>query len=142
MKENRRNLALIIGLLLTIVLACKFSASTANISGVKLGKDKTVSRETSNFGPTDSIYSVAEISNSVGKMKVKGRLAVDDVEGQKSGPIPGLEDTVELNGSGTATFTFTPPSSGWPKGKYKLEILMLNDSGEQKDQKTVNFTVS
>ena len=142
MKENRWNLALILGLLLTLVLACKFSASTANISGVKLGKDKTVSRETSNFGPTDSIYSVAEISNSVGKMKVKGRLAVDDVEGQKSGPIPGLEDTVELNGSGTATFTFTPPSSGWPKGKYKLEILMLDDSGQQKDQKTVNFTVS
>jgi hypothetical protein len=49
---------------------------------------------------------------------------------------------VELPGSGTATFTFTPPPDGWPKGKYKLEVSMLNEEGQQKDQKTASFTVS
>ncbi len=61
---------------------------------------------------------------------------------RSAGPIPGLEDTVELGGSGTAIFTFSPPTSGWPKGKYKLEVLMLDEAGEQKDQKAASFTVS
>lgn len=89
-----------------------------------------------------TVYAVAEISNAPGKVKVKGRLAVEDVPGQQSGPIPGLEDTVELGGSGTATFTFSPTAAGWPQGKYKLEVLLLNEEGEQKDQKAAGFTIS
>ena len=69
-------------------------------------------------------------------------MVFDDVEGQPSGPIPGLEQTLDLPGSGTATYTFTPPAAGWPKGKYKLEVLMMNADGEQKDQKSASFTVS
>ena len=68
---------------------------------------------------------------------------MDDVEGQQSGPIPGLETTVELAGSGTATFTFTPPPAGWPNGKYEIEVLMLNEDGEQKGSgRRSNLSVS
>ena len=67
---------------------------------------------------------------------------MEDVAGEKSGPIPGLETVVDLASSGTATFTFSPPPSGWPKGKYKMEALMLNENGEQKDQETASFTVN
>ena len=142
MPTNGRGLALGLGLLLAAALACKFSASTANISSLKLGKDKGVTQETSSFGAHDTVYAVAEISNAPGKVKVTGRLAVDDVEGQEKGPIPGLEKTLDLPGSGTASYTFSPPTAGWPKGKYKLEVLMLNEDGEQKDQKSADFTVS
>ena len=131
-----------LGIMLLVALACKFSATTANISSLKLGKNKTVSSETSNFGPSDTVYAVAEISNASEKLKVKGRLAIEDVPGQKTGPIPGLEDEVDLPGSGTATFSFTPPASGWPKGKYKVDVIMLNEAGEQKDEKSATFTVS
>jgi hypothetical protein len=131
-----------LGLMLASAVGCHFSVSTANISGVKLGKDKSVSQETTTFGTDDTIYGAVEISNAPGKVKVKGRLAVDDVPGQKTGPIPGIEDTVDLGGSGTATFTFSPPTAGWPKGKYNVEVFMLNEDGEQKDQKTASFTVS
>jgi hypothetical protein len=142
MQTKRWNLALGLGLMLVVALACKMSASTANISSFKLGKDKSASQESSTFAPGDTIYGVAEISNAPGKVKVKGRLVVDDVEGQQSGPIPGLEETLDLAGSGTATYTFTPPTAGWPKGKYKMEVFMMNEEGEQKDQKTASFTVS
>ncbi len=142
MRANRLNFMLSAGFVLVVVLACKFSATTANISSLKLGKDKTVTNQTSTFEPDDPIYALAEISNAAEKLKVKGRLAIEDVEGQKSGPVPGLEDDVELPGSGTATFTFTPPKSGWPKGKYKVEVIMFNEAGDQKDQKTATFTVS
>ena len=141
MQTNIRNAALTLGLLLAVGLACNFSASTANISGLKLGKEKDVKTETSSFASGDTIYAVATVSNVPDKVKVKGRLVVDDVEGQTPGPAPGLEDTVELPGDGTATFNFSP-TSGWPKGKYKVEVLLMNEAGEQKDQKSASFTVN
>jgi len=126
-----------VGLLVVLGLSCKFSASTANISGLKIGKDKSATTETSTFAPNDTVYAVATISNSPGKVKVKGRLVPEDSPGEK-----GPEDTVELPSSGTATFTFTPPASGFPPGKYKIEVIMMNEEGEQKDTKSGTFTVS
>ena len=142
MQSKQWSLSVGLCLLLASAVACSFSVSTANISSLKLGTDKTVTRETTNFSATDTIYGVAEVSNAPNKVKVKGTFVVDNVEGEKSGPVPGLETTVDLPGSGTATFTFTPPPTGWPKGKYKLEVVMLNENGEQKDQKTAEFSVS
>ena len=142
MRTKRLDLALGLGLLIFAGLACNFSASTANISGLKLGKDKNVSAETSSFAAGDTVYALATVSNAPGAVKVKGRLVIDEVKGEDSGPIPGLEKTLDLPGSGTATYTFSPPPSGWPKGKYKVEVLMLDEKGEQKDQKTSNFSVN
>ena len=137
MQTPRSILVISLGLLVVLALACKFSASTANISGLKIGKDKTGSTETSTFAPNDTVYAVATISNDVSKVKVKGRLVPEDAPGEK-----GPEDTVDLPSSGTATFTFTPPASGFPPGKYKIEVIMMNEEGEQKDTKSATFTVS
>ena len=136
MKTPRSILVASLGLLIALAAACSFSASTANISGLKLSKDKAATTETSTFAPNDTVYAVATIGNSPGKVKVKGRLVIEADPGEK-----GPEDTVELPGSGTATFTFTPPASGFPPGKYKIEVTMMNENGEQKDQKTASFTV-
>lgn len=142
MQSKQWSLSVGLGLLLVSAAACSFNMSTANISSLKLGTDKTVTKETTTFSASDTIYGVAEISNAPSKVKVKGRLEAEDVEGQKTGPIPGLETTVDLPGSGTATFTFTPPTAGWPHGKYKLDVVMLNENGEQKGEKTISFSVS
>ena len=137
MRTSESMLMASLGLLVVVALACNFSASTANISGLKIGKDKTATTETSTFAPGDTVYAVATIGNSPGKVKVKGRLVIEDAPNEK-----GPEDTVELPGSGTATFTFTPPASGFPAGKYKIEVTMMNENGEQKDQKSASFTVN
>ena len=135
-------LIFVLSLLIAPASACKFSISTANLSSLKIAKDKSASQLTSNFGTSDTVYAVAVVSNSLGAVKVKGSLAVEDVPGQKTGPIPQFETSVDLPGSGTATFTFSPPTAGWPKGKYKVEVFMLNEDGEQKDQKSESFTIS
>jgi hypothetical protein len=142
MRTKRWNLALGLGLLMAVLLACKFSASTANISSLKLGKDKAVSQEASSFAPDDTVYGVAEISNASEKLKVTAKLFADDVQGLPGGPIPGGEVSVDLPGSGTASFNFKGPGGNWPPGKYKIEVVMLNEDGEQKDQKSATFTVS
>lgn len=141
MRTVREGLMIPLGLLLFVVMACNYSATTANIGGLKLGKDKDVSQETSSFGANDTIYALATISNAPGAIKVTGRVVIDKVAGQQPGPIPGLAKTLDLPGSTTASFSFKPPTAGWPAGKYKLEVLMLNESGEQKDQETVDFTI-
>ena len=140
MRTSRLNFALASGLLAFAVIAC--SASTANLSSLKLSTDKSGSPEASTFSPTDTIYGVATVSNAPGKVKVEGRLVADDVDGLKAGPIEGLEKTLELPGSGTATYTFTPPPQGWPKGKYKVETILMNEDGQEKGTKTASFSVS
>ena len=142
MRTARGGLAVSLGVLVFAALACNFSASTANISDLSLSKDQAATQKTNSFAATDTVYAVATISNAPGAVKVRGRLAIEDVEGETAGPIPGLEKTLDLPGSGTATFTFSPPPSGWPAGKYKVEVFMLNENGEQKDQKSASFTVS
>ena len=142
MRTARGGLAVSLGVLVFAALACNFSASTANISDLKLAKDQAATQPTSSFAATDTVYAVATISNAPGAVKVKGRLVIENVEGEQSGPIPGLEKTLDLPGSGTATYTFTPPQSGFPAGKYKVEVFMLNEAGEQKDQKSASFTVN
>lgn len=142
MRTTRVNLLLCLGLLAAVGLACNFSATTANISSLKLGRDEAVSQETSSFGANDVVYAVATVSNVPDKVKVRGRLVIVDVEGEQPGPVPGLEKTLDLAGSGTATFTFTPPQGGWSRGKHRIEVFMLDDSGQQKDQKSADFTIS
>jgi hypothetical protein len=130
-------------ILLATMLACKFSFSTANISSLKLSKDKDASSTSSSYNPKDIIYAVATVSNAPDKTKLKGRLLIDKVEGYESGkPVPGIETTIDLPGSAIGTFTFTPPSAGWPSGSYKVEVTLLNEDGEQKDQKTETFSIT
>jgi len=140
MRKSKLNLVICGIFLVAAAVACSFS--TANLSSLKVGKDKAVSSETSTFAPNDTVYALGTVSNAPGKVKVKGLLAFDDVPGQTAGPIPGLEKTLDLEGSGTATYTFTPPPDGWPKGKYKIEVTLMDDSGQQKDQKSTTFSVS
>ena len=138
----RRSTLLALGLLLLYVGACKVSCTTANISSLKTSKDKTASQETNNFSPQDTVYVITTISNNPGGVKIKGRLVYVEVEGEQSGPVPGSEQTVDAPGSGTVTFPIFPGPDGMSKGKYRYEVQMVNEDGEQKDQESVEFTVS
>jgi len=123
-----------------LLLASACNVSTAHISSLKVGKDKAVTQESATFAPTDTIYAVAEIGNA-GKTKEKGQLSVVDVAGQPAGPIAGLETSVDLESSGTASFNFSPPTAGWPAGKYKFDVTMMDESGTTKGTKSAEFTV-
>jgi len=135
MRKSRLNFALASSLLAIAAIAC--SASTANLSSLKLSKDKSGSPEASTFSANDTIYVVGTVSNAPGKVKVKGRLVTDGAEG-----LEPVETTLDLAGSGTATYTFTPPATGWPKGKYKVEVILMDDDGKERDTKTASLSVS
>jgi uncharacterized protein YdeI (BOF family) len=90
MHKSRSNFVLGLGLILVAALACNYSFTTANISSVKVSKEKSAATETSSFGPNDTVYTVAQVSNTSDKHKVTGRILYDDVKGQTSGSaVPG-----------------------------------------------------
>ena len=141
MKTDKWKSLLALGLFVAVVLAC--SASTANISSLKTATDEEGKNESSNFKPGDKVYAVANISNNPGKVQAKFRILFDNVEGEKSGElVQGAEKTIDIDGSRPAIFWITLPARGFQNGKYKVEVSMLNDKGEQKDQKVASFDVS
>jgi hypothetical protein len=42
----------------------------------------------------------------------------------------------------TASFNFSAPTAGWPNGKYKLDVVLLDGSGAEKGQKSVELTTT
>jgi hypothetical protein len=133
---------LAVGLMLAAVLACNFSATTANLSSLKLGKDEEVKTETNEFKPGDVVYAVAQVSNTSDTHKIKARVLYDD--GPDSGKVVrGLETSLEVPGARPVVLNFTGPGKNWPNGRYKVEVTMLNkDDDKQIDQKTATFTVT
>jgi ABC-type glycerol-3-phosphate transport system substrate-binding protein len=141
MRIRRWSVAVVAMLMLAAVSACSFT--TANISSLKLSKDKEGTVETTNFAPGDTIYAKATVSNVPSKVTLKFRVFTDDVEGQpKNAPVPNFEKTFDVPSDGYVDYYLTPPSAGWPSGKYRIDVAMLIQSGEQKDQEAVSFTVS
>jgi ribosomal protein L19 len=116
-------------------------AAEAHISKVTLGHDKKMSEPTDDFHPGDTIFAAVEIAENKKTVKVKGRLHVVAIEGQKAGPIPGIEVIVTVSGEGVANFQFSKPSKGWPLGQYKFEALLMNENGETIDTESHEFTV-
>jgi hypothetical protein len=139
--KNKWTVVLALGLFIGVLLAC--NATTANISGLKISTDEEGKNETKNFKPGDKVYAVATISNNPGKVQAKFRVLYDDVKGETSGEVvQGAEKTLDIEGSRPAIFWVTLPPSGFNNGRYKVEVSMLTDKGEQKDQKTATFEVS
>jgi hypothetical protein len=141
MKTNRWNFALAVGLFLAALLAC--NATTAHIGSLKVATDEEGKNEAKSFKPGDKVYAVANIANNPGKVQAKFQILYDDVKGQKSGEVvEGAEKTLDIDGSRPAIFWITLPGSGFNNGRYRVEVSMLTESGQQKDQKASTFDVS
>jgi hypothetical protein len=141
MKTNKWSFAIAVGMFIAVVLAC--SASTANISSLKIATDEDGKNEVKSFKPGEKLYVVARIANNPGKVQLKFRILYDDVKGETSGnAVPGLEKTLDVDGSKSVFFWVTLPPGGDINGHYKAEVTMLNEKGEQKDQKTGTFELT
>ncbi len=117
-------------------------AFEAHIGEVTLGHDKKMSEPTDEFDTDDTIFAAVEIAENTKTLKVKGRLHVVEIPGQKAGPIAALDVVVTVTGDNTANFQFSKPTKGWPIGTYKFEALLINENGETIDTESHEFTVN
>ena len=142
MKNNKWSFVIAIGMFMAVVLAC--SMSTANISSLKIATDEDGKNEAKSFKPGEKLDVVTRVSNNPGKVQLKFRILYDDVKGQTSGDsVKSLEKTLDVEGSRSTFYWIElPPKGGDLNGRYKVEVSMLNEKGEQKDQKTGTFELT
>jgi hypothetical protein len=133
-RSNTASLLIVFAVCVFVALGC--SASTANLSSLKTSTDAAGAQETKTFKPGDTLNGLATVSNNPGTVKVNFTM-VDP----KGTVVPGSEVSVEIKGDGVAKFS-APVPEGAPAGNYKLNADMLNESGEKKDNKNAEITIS
>ena len=106
------------------------SAQAVKISDVQLGRrvgaDKRVVDKADAFSPRDTIYASVATSGSAPSATVTAQWTYEDGQVVKE-----ESRTIAPNGSETTEFHISKPS-GWPKGKYKLN-LSVGGATESKD---------
>jgi hypothetical protein len=98
------------------------TAYAVRVTEVKMGRaigaDKRVTEETEEFRPSDVIYAVVETKGSAPNASLQARWTYED--GQV---VDQATQSIAPTGEDVTEFHVSKPS-GWPKGKYKVEILL------------------
>ncbi|HET6778161.1 MAG TPA: hypothetical protein VFH26_04685 [Gemmatimonadales bacterium] len=106
-------------------------ATAVRVADVKLGRavgaDKRVTEETDDFRPTDVIYAVVETQGSGSTAALQARWTYED--GQV---VDESSRNISAAGGDFTEFHISKPS-GWPKGNYKVEILLNGQPVETED---------
>ena len=101
------------------------------VSDVELGKslntDKTIKDNTDDFGVRDTIYASVKTEGSVTGATLVARWTFEDGQVVE-------EQTQTINATGDAITEFhITKATAWPKGNYKLSILLTGTEVETED---------
>jgi hypothetical protein len=94
--------------------------------GRAVGADKAVTDRTDSFKPNDTIYASVATEGSAPSATVRARWTFED--GQV---VDESTRTIAPNSRERTEFHISKPS-GWPAGKYKVEVFLDNQSVETK----------
>ncbi|MEA2599299.1 MAG: hypothetical protein QOF89_291 [Acidobacteriota bacterium] len=97
--------------------------------GKAIGPDKKVTDATTTFGPKDTIYAVVSSEGTGPDVKLTAKWTYGD----KGQSVKDEDQTVTPNGTAGATEFHVSKPSGWPVGKYKVEILADGTSAGTKE---------
>ena len=110
------------------------ATETIRVAEVTMGKgmapDKSILTKTDTFAPTDTIRASVRTTGTGTAARLSARWTFED-----SIPVQEQSETITTNAEAFTEFHITKPTP-WPKGKYKLTI-MLNG----KEVETESFTV-
>jgi hypothetical protein len=96
--------------------------------GKGVGSDKKVGDQTTSFGVRDTMY-VAVITDGAAKdAKVTAKWTFNDKQVVKES-----SQTISPTGGETVTEFHVDKKSAWPKGKYKVEVILNGVSAGTKD---------
>lgn len=107
----------------TVDTGSRAEANTAvRVTDVKVGRglgaDQRLTEETDELRPADVIYAVVETQGSGPNTALQARWTYED--GQV---VDETSRNISAAGDDVTEFHISKPS-GWPKGKYKVEILL------------------
>jgi len=123
MTKRRFYLGFAAVVLLAAILACGFSASTANIADAWMAQDYEGTQRTTTFGQGDVFYCIVDLKNAPDDTTVKASWTAVEVEGVN--PNTFIDEASLTSSSGSLHFELSN-NSLWPNGRYKVD-LYLND---------------
>jgi hypothetical protein len=107
------------------------ASTPVSVTDVKLGRalgaDKRLTDETDKFRPADVIYAVVETQGTAPNTALQARWTYQD--GQV---VDEASRTISAGGEDVTEFHVSKPS-GWPKGKYTVQILLNGAPIQSKD---------
>jgi len=122
--KNKLFILAAIAMLVSAVLACSGSVSTAKISSAKMSADSEGTQETTVYSQDQTFYCIVELANAPEDTMLKAVWTAVEVEGEQPDL---LIDQAEVTAGDQNVVTFDLTNSGlWPVGKYKVD-LYLND---------------
>jgi hypothetical protein len=102
-----------------------------SVSGIEVGKglgaDKKVATPTTTFAPRDTIYASVTTDGAAPSKVITAKWTF-----QSGQTVKEESDTIAPTGPASTEFHITK-KSGWPVGKYKVEILVDGSSAGTKD---------
>jgi hypothetical protein len=102
------------------------------VTTIDLGKavdaDKKITEPATTFAPKDTIYAAVSSEGEAPSVKLQAKWTFGD----KGTSVKDDEVTITPIGPATTDFSISKPS-GWPVGKYKVEILADGVSAGTKD---------
>ena len=122
-------------LLVLVLSACSFSASSASIDSAEMARDQDGKQPTKTFSPDEPFYCIVELSNAPDDTSVRAVWTAVKAEGADADTK--IDEAKTTSGSGQLQFNLSNDGS-WPTGDYKVD-LYLNDAKEP--TKTLTFKV-
>jgi hypothetical protein len=133
--HGRKFFTLALGLAAITLAGCKKQASTTqtetgaaaapqefSVSGVEVGKqlgsDKRITNPTTTFGPKDTIYVSVATDGAAPSKTISAKWSFQDGQVIKEGT-----ETIAPTGPAATEFHIAK-ATGWPIGKYKVEIIV------------------
>jgi hypothetical protein len=104
-----------------------FKVSSIDL-GKAIGPDKRITEAATTFGPKDTIYVVVSSEGEAPAVKLTAKWTYGD----KGQSVSDEDRSIAPTGSEATEFHVSKPS-GWPVGKYKVEILADGVSAGTKD---------
>jgi hypothetical protein len=95
--------------------------------GRSVGEDKAIADRTETFRPSDTIYASIATDGSANSATLRARWTFED--GQV---VDESTRTIAPNNRERTEFHIAKPT-GWPAGKYKLEVFLDNQPAETKN---------
>jgi hypothetical protein len=142
--KTKINLILTLLVLMMASLGCEsnISFTTANISDLKFGTNKTADPQNGIFSPTDKIYVVSAVHNTPAKHKVEVVLYYDDVNGEEPGSVAKDFGIRDVPGECSFSFSVYAVRGQLPTGLYRAEAILLDEDGTKElDRKEGTFEV-
>ena len=121
MKKYHVRIGLALAVVILAIIACDFSASTANIADAQMARDSEGAQPITVFAAEETFYCIVKLANAPDDTMVKASWFAVEAEGVDPNFL--IDETELTSGSGSLYFELSNTNL-WPVGNYKVDLYL------------------